>query len=129
MTSMAYILDYIRYPETWKINISHDAARQNITGIVRAIGNKVKAAKPWVKYSCSPIGKYNDLSRFGSNGWNAYAKVCQDAQAWLRDGLMDALYPMMYFQGNNFLSLRNRLGRAKSRQNGGAWIGHLLYVA
>ncbi len=95
-------LDYIRYPETWKINISHDAARQNITGIVRAIGNKVKAAKPWVKYSCSPIGKYNDLSRFGSNGWNAYAKVCQDAQAWLRDGLMDALFPMMYFQGNNF---------------------------
>ena len=95
-------LDYIRYPETWKINISHDAARRNITAIVRAIGEKVKANKPWVKYSCSPIGKFNDLSRFASNGWNAYTKVCQDAQGWLRDGLMDALFPMMYFQGNNF---------------------------
>jgi len=28
--------------------------------------------------------------------------VAQDAQGWLRDGLMDQLYPMMYFQGNNF---------------------------
>ena len=88
-------LDYIRYPETWKINIAHDAARRNITAIVRAIGEKVKA-------SCSPIGKFSALSRFASNGWNAYAKVCQDAQGWLRDGLMDALFPMMYFQGNHF---------------------------
>lgn len=95
-------LDYIRYPETWKINIAHDAARRNIMAIVRAIGEKVKASKPWVKYSCSPIGKFSDLSRFASNGWNAYAKVCQDAQGWLRDGLMDALFPMMYFQGNHF---------------------------
>ena len=95
-------LDYIRYPETWKINIAHDAARRNITAIVRAIGEKVKVSKPWVKYSCSPIGKFSDLSRFASNGWNAYAKVCQDAQGWLRDGLMDALFPMMYFQGNHF---------------------------
>jgi yngK protein len=95
-------LDYIRYPETWKINIAHDVARRNITTIVRAIGEKVKASKPWVKYSCSPIGKFSDLSRFASNGWNAYVKVCQDAQGWLRDGLMDALFPMMYFQGNHF---------------------------
>ena len=95
-------LDYIRYPETWKINIAHDAARRNITAIVRAIGEKVKASKPWIKYSCSPIGKFSDLSRFASNGWNAYAKVCQDVQGWLRDGLMDALFPMMYFQGNHF---------------------------
>ena len=62
----------------------------------------VKAQKPWVMLSCSPIGKYDDLSRFNSSGWNANTTVCQDAQAWLRDGLMDALMPMMYFQGNNF---------------------------
>lgn len=52
--------------------------------------------------SCSPIGKYKDLSRFSSYGWNAYERVCQDAQAWLRDGLMDELFPMMYFRGNQF---------------------------
>ena len=95
-------LDYIRYPETWKVAIPYDEARRNITAIVRAIGQAVKANKPWVKYSCSPIGKHNDLTRFGSGGWNAYTRVCQDAQGWLRQGLMDALFPMMYFQGNSF---------------------------
>lgn len=91
-------LDYIRYPETWR-----GAKNPHyITNIVRAIHNKVKLYKPWIKLSCSPIGKYDDLSRYRSNGWNARSRVAQDAQGWLRDGLMDQLYPMMYFSGNNF---------------------------
>lgn len=52
--------------------------------------------------SCSPIGKFDDLSRYWSHGWNAYTKVAQDAQAWLKDGLMDELFPMMYFRGDQF---------------------------
>ncbi|MDY4951646.1 MAG: hypothetical protein SO098_04135, partial [Prevotella sp.] len=54
------------------------------------------------KMSCSPIGKFCDLTRYSSNGWNAYDKVCQDAQGWLRDGLMDELFPMMYFRNDQF---------------------------
>lgn len=95
-------LDYIRYPETWKIKVSKNQGRQYITDIVRKINRVVKPLKPWIKLSCSPIGKYDDLTRYRSNGWNANTTVCQDAQGWLRDGLMDALFPMMYFQGNNF---------------------------
>ena len=95
-------LDYIRYPETWKLKVTRSQGRQFITDIVRKINRSVKALKPWVKVSCSPIGKYDDLSRYKSGGWNANTTVCQDAQGWLRDGLMDALFPMMYFQGNNF---------------------------
>jgi uncharacterized lipoprotein YddW (UPF0748 family) len=95
-------LDYIRYPETWKLKVTRQQGRQYITDIVRKINRSVKSLKPWVKVSCSPIGKYDDLSRFKSSGWNANTTVCQDAQGWLRDGLMDALFPMMYFQGNNF---------------------------
>lgn len=95
-------LDYIRYPETWNIRGSRHEARANITRIVRAIYNKVKTRKPWVKLSCSPIGKSEDLTRYSSNGWNAYARVCQDAQGWMRDGLMDQIYPMIYFKDNNF---------------------------
>lgn len=95
-------LDYIRYHETWPMKVSRRQGRANITNIVRAISYRVKSIKPWVKMSCSPIGKYKDLSRFSSYGWNAYERVCQDAQAWLRDGLMDALFPMMYFRGNQF---------------------------
>jgi uncharacterized lipoprotein YddW (UPF0748 family) len=95
-------LDYIRYPETWKLKVSRSQGRQYITDIVKKINRSVKALKPWIKLSCSPIGKYDDLTRYKSSGWNANTTVCQDAQGWLRDGLMDALFPMMYFQGNNF---------------------------
>lgn len=95
-------LDYIRYPETWKFRIGKDQARGNITRIVEKIHQAVKKEKPWVKMSCSPIGKFDDLSRYWSHGWNAYNKVAQDAQAWLKDGLMDELFPMMYFRGDQF---------------------------
>ena len=95
-------LDYIRYPETWKMRVSRERGRKYITDIVRRISAEVKSQKPWVKMSCSPIGKFSDLSRYSSNGWNAYDRVCQDAQGWLRYGYMDQLYPMMYFKGNNF---------------------------
>lgn len=98
-------LDYIRYPETWpKLRKGESRSRRiaNITAIVEKIHRAVKTEKDWVKLSCSPVGKYDDLCRYRSGGWNARTTVCQDAQAWLRDGLMDALFPMMYFQGNNF---------------------------
>lgn len=95
-------LDYIRYPETWKFRIGKDQARGNITRIVEKIHQAVKQEKPWVKMSCSPIGKFDDLSRYWSHGWNAYTKVAQDAQTWLKDGLMDELFPMMYFRGDQF---------------------------
>ncbi len=95
-------LDYIRYPETWKLKVSHDWGRGCITSIVRKIHDAVKAEKPWVKMSCSPIGKRDDLSRYWSHGWNAYTKVCQDAIGWLKDGLMDELFPMMYFRNEQF---------------------------
>lgn len=102
-------LDYIRYPETWPKakrgkGQPGDAQkrRENITNIVRAIYQAVKSEKPWVMLSCSPIGKHDDLSRYHSGGWNARTAVSQDAQAWLRTGLMDALFPMMYFKDNNF---------------------------
>ena len=49
-------LDYIRYPETWRGRKSPEY----ITRIVEAIHRKVKFYKPWVKLSCSPIGKYDD---------------------------------------------------------------------
>ena len=107
--------DYIRYPEnaesfsdattykkygkgkdkrTWR--------RDNITRMVQQAYEAVKAIKPWVRVSCSPVGKFKDLSRYSARGWSAYGAVYQDAQGWLRDGIMDMLLPMMYFQGDHF---------------------------
>ena len=39
-------LDYIRYPETWKLKVSKQQGRQHITNIVRAIHDRVKQLKP-----------------------------------------------------------------------------------
>ncbi len=95
-------LDYIRYPETMKLTISKTQARQNISDIVKAVHDAVKTEKPWVKMSCSPIGKRNDLNRYWSRGWNAEDKGCQDVERWMSEGWMDQIYPMMYFRGDNF---------------------------
>lgn len=107
--------DYIRYPENPET--FSDAAsfkkygkgkdkrtwrRDNITRMVRQAYTAIKALKPWVRVSCSPVGKYNDVSRYSARGWSAYGTVYQDAQGWLREGIMDMLLPMMYFQGDHF---------------------------
>lgn len=108
--------DYIRYPEnassfadakTYKryaVGGQSKAQwrRDNITRIVRRIYNETHAAKPWVKVSSSPVGKYADLPRYSSRGWNARDAVHQDAIGWLRAGIHDILFPMMYFDGNHF---------------------------
>jgi len=122
-------LDYIRYPEQGEKFPDKDTYRKygrgkelrqwrrdNITRIVRSIYTEVKKLKPWVKVSSSPIGKYDDTSRYSSHGWNAYGTVYQDAQGWLEEGIHDALFPMMYFRKNQFYPFaldwkENRHGR------------------
>ena len=101
-------LDYIRYPETWQASKQTEnqyiknKQKKHITNIVKTIHDNVKRLKPWVKLSCATIGKYSDLIRQTSNGWNAFDKGCQDVHEWMRNGLVDQIYPMMYFRGNNF---------------------------
>ncbi len=107
--------DYLRYPEyAPRFPDSYDFKRygkgrsldqwrrDNLTDIVRYIYKGVKEIKPWVKVSTCPIGKYRDTKRYPSNGWNAFYAVYQDPQGWLGEGIQDQIYPMMYFQKNNF---------------------------
>lgn len=108
-------LDYIRYPEKgipWNDDATFrkygrgrtraDWRRANVTRCVERIHEAVKAVRPWVKLSCSPVGKYADLPRQSSMGWNARDAVYQEVQAWLARGLMDWIFPMMYFDGVHF---------------------------
>lgn len=108
-------LDYIRYPDRTagypdamlykKYGKGLSLAvwrRENITQIAREVYESVKAMKPWVRVSCAPLGKYDNLTRYNSLGWDARNAVFQEAQNWMRDGIMDILFPMLYFDGNNF---------------------------
>ena len=107
--------DYIRYPENARRFPDKDTyrkygkgkdlkqwRRENITAIARRLHAEVKQLKPWVKVSSSPVGKFKDTNRYSSFGWNAYETVYQDAQGWLKEGIHDALFPMMYFKDNHF---------------------------
>lgn len=123
-------LDYIRYPEephllndtkNYKkygkgMSLS-DWRRQNITNCVKAIYKAVKDCKPWVKVSSSPIGKYQDLPRYSSFGWNSRNKVYQETEKWFEEGIHDEIFPMMYFDGKHFYPFasdwqENNYGRA-----------------
>ena len=78
------------------------ARRANITHIMRTLYHKVKSLKPWVCVSAATLGKYDDTSRYSSYGWNAYHTVHQEAQEWMRMGIVDAIFPMLYYAGNHF---------------------------
>lgn len=108
-------LDYVRYPD--RNDDYPDAAlyrkygnglslsawrRNNITRIVKDVYSCVKSVKPWVRVSCATLGKYDNLSRYSSLGWDALNTGFQDAQRWMREGIVDILFPMLYFSGNNF---------------------------
>lgn len=107
--------DYLRYPENeqnfpdqkefkayGKGKKLAQWRRDNLTEIVRYVHRGIKAQKPWVKFSTSPIGKLDNTARYQSDTWNAYHSVYQDVGCWLAEGILDQIYPMMYFRGNNF---------------------------
>ena len=107
--------DYIRYPEgnaTYPDGARYnrnrrgmskaDWRRSNITHLMSTLYAKVKSIKPWVCVSAATLGKHADTSRYSSYGWNAYHTVHQEAQAWMHEGIVDALFPMLYYAGHHF---------------------------
>ena len=107
--------DYIRYPEgnaTYPDGSLYnrnrrgmskaDWRRSNITHLMSTLYAKVKSLKPWVCVSAATLGKHDDTSRYSSYGWNAYHTVNQEAKEWMRTGIVDAIFPMLYYTGQHF---------------------------
>ena len=107
--------DYIRYPEgnsnypdgalynkNRRRMSKADWRRDNITRLMATLYSKVKSIKPWVCVSAATLGKHDDVARYSSYGWNAYHTVHQEAQEWMRTGIVDAVFPMVYYAGNHF---------------------------
>lgn len=106
--------DYIRYPDNrgqfpddgmyrlyGKGKTRADWRRDNITRFVKKTYKKVKELKPWVQVSSSPLGRYRSLGETG-HGWTAFETVYQDAGKWMKTGIHDAIYPMMYYKEQLF---------------------------
>lgn len=107
--------DYIRYPEgnaNYPDGVLYsrnrrgmskaDWRRSNITHLMSTLYAKVKSLKPWVCVSAATLGKHADTSRYSSYGWNAYHTVHQEAKEWMRTGIVDAIFPMLYYTGQHF---------------------------
>ena len=107
--------DYIRYPEYSDAypDVSFyaknrrgmskaDWRRANITHLMHTLYDRVKALNPWVCVSAATLGKHDDVARYSSYGWNAYRTVYQEAQRWMREGCIDAIFPMIYYTDNHF---------------------------
>lgn len=60
--------------------------RDNVTAVVKAVYEAVKAVKPQVEVSAAVIGYYKD----------AYSTKFQDWKLWLAEGYLDAAMPMIY---------------------------------
>lgn len=120
--------DYIRYPDEnagFPDKLSYKKygkgeslaswRRANITNFISEVYNYVKSVKPWIQVSSSPLGIYRSLSGNG-NKWSGFESVFQDSYNWLKLGIQDAVYPMLYYQDKNFYPyvddwLKNANGR------------------
>lgn len=106
--------DYIRYPDDssnfpdkdtfqkyGKGLKLEDWRRNNITQFVESAYNLTKNKKPWVLVSSSPIGKYKNIN-LNKNEWTGYDNVYQDAGLWMKKGIHDAIFPMLYHKEKEF---------------------------
>lgn len=109
-------LDYVRYPENSSVNYGYDEytiAKFNekygfekapttssqkgwkewcefrasfVTELVKKTGALIKEIRPDVLFSCDVAPGYESTK----------TKMCQDTETWLKDGLVDVIYPMAY---------------------------------
>ncbi len=109
-------LDYVRYPENSTVNYGYDEYTKTeflkkysfdkvptsssqkgwaewcqfradfVTELVTSVGNLIKEIRPDVLLSCDVAPDYA----------TSKSKMCQDTQKWLKEGLVDVVYPMAY---------------------------------
>ncbi|MBV9880208.1 MAG: family 10 glycosylhydrolase, partial [Gemmatirosa sp.] len=75
-----------------------DWRRANVSSLVQALYQEVKARKPWVLVGISPFGIWRPGSPAGISGLDSYAEVFADTRRWLREGWLDYFTPQLYWQ-------------------------------
>jgi uncharacterized lipoprotein YddW (UPF0748 family) len=74
-----------------------DWRRDNISLMVRAVHDSVKAIKPHVKFGISPFGIWKDNVPTGIRGSDSYNGIFADPLAWLDAGTVDYMLPQLYW--------------------------------
>ena len=82
----------------------HDWRRNNVNMMVKAVHNRVKETKPWVKFGISPFGVYknkNEQNPDGSEtqaGVTNYYELYADVLYWMEQGWVDYVTPQIYWR-------------------------------
>lgn len=78
-----------------------DWRRNNIDLFIKEIGEKIHAAKPWVRFGVSPFGiwRNNSSDPLGSatNGSESYSSTYSDSRLWIKEGWVDYVAPQVYW--------------------------------
>lgn len=80
-----------------------DWRRDNVNKLVREFHDRVRTAKPWVKFGISPFGIWanrSDAHPEGSatSGTQSYDAIFADTRRWVKEGWVDYLNPQIYWQ-------------------------------
>jgi len=79
-----------------------DWRRHNVDEFVRTISERIKQAKPWVKFGISPFGIWRNASTdprgSATNGSQSYDMQFADTRRWVLEGWLDYINPQIYWQ-------------------------------
>jgi uncharacterized lipoprotein YddW (UPF0748 family) len=78
-----------------------DWRRNNVNLLVQEMRQRIKAAKPWVKFGISPFGIWRNATTdpLGSqtSGLQSYDAIYADSRRWVKSGWIDYIAPQIYW--------------------------------
>ncbi len=75
-----------------------DWRRENMSTLIRAMYEEIKATKPHVLFGISPFGIPRPDKPKGVKGFDQYAKLYADTETWLKSGWVDYWSPQLYWR-------------------------------
>lgn len=76
--------------------------RERVNLLVREMGARIRASKPWVKFGISPFGiwrnKSSDPAGSATGGTESYSAIFADSRRWVKEGWIDYIAPQLYWQ-------------------------------
>lgn len=81
-----------------------DWRRNNVTTLIKALNDTIKALKPWVRFGVSPFGIHRNLkdtpdsSGSKTNGLSNYDQLYADVLLWAKNGWIDYNVPQLYWK-------------------------------
>lgn len=112
-----------------------DWRRHNVDTFVRTISERIKQAKPWVKFGISPFGiwrnRATDPAGSETAGSQSYDNQFADTRKWVLEGWLDYINPQVYWQFGlavaDYLKLVPWWAELAARSGTHLYIGEALY--